>query len=33
MFQSIIEFFRGIITEQVAGNPVWFIIIYAWPFT
>jgi lipid-A-disaccharide synthase-like uncharacterized protein len=26
MLQSIIEFFRSIITEQVAGNPVWFII-------
>ena len=26
MLQSIVEFFRSTITEQVAGNPVWFIV-------
>jgi len=26
MLQSIVEFFRSSITEQVAGNPFWFII-------
>jgi len=26
MFQSIIEFFRSTISEQVAGNPFWFIV-------
>ena len=26
MLQSIIEFFRSSIMEQVAGNPFWFII-------
>ena len=26
MLQSIIEFFKSTITEQVAGNPVWFIV-------
>jgi lipid-A-disaccharide synthase-like uncharacterized protein len=26
MLNSIIEFFRGAITEQVAGNPFWFIV-------
>jgi lipid-A-disaccharide synthase-like uncharacterized protein len=29
MLQSIVEFFRSTITEQVAGNPVWFIIGFA----
>ena len=26
MFQSIIEFFRSTISEQVAGNPFWFVV-------
>ena len=26
MLQSVVEFFRSTITEQVAGHPVWFII-------
>ncbi len=26
MLHSIIEFFRSTITEQVAGNPFWFIV-------
>jgi lipid-A-disaccharide synthase-like uncharacterized protein len=26
MLQSIVEFFRSTITEQVAGNPFWFIV-------
>ena len=26
MFQSIIEFFRSAISEQVAGHPFWFIV-------
>ncbi|MGA2070295.1 MAG: lipid-A-disaccharide synthase N-terminal domain-containing protein [Sedimentisphaerales bacterium] len=25
MLQSIVEFFRSTITEQVAGNPFWYI--------
>ena len=26
MLQSIVEFFRSTITEQVGGHPVWFIV-------
>lgn len=26
MFNSIIEFFRSSVAEQVAGNPFWFIV-------
>lgn len=29
MFQSIIEFFRSTISEQVAGNPFWFMVGFA----
>jgi lipid-A-disaccharide synthase-like uncharacterized protein len=33
MLQSIVEFFRGTITEQVAGHPVWFIVGFAGQMT
>jgi lipid-A-disaccharide synthase-like uncharacterized protein len=29
MWQSVVEFFRSTISEQVAGHPFWFIVGFA----